>query len=152
MSRTDCSFTQLGDKDKSFKVSCLHIHIQMQQPAGKQAPFTTGTHAGFAQHDRWEKTQRSAVSRASFRQDSDSFTSPWLRRWSWPKQILSTVTAVQNATQVSNRLKKEKVWIASCIPGTIYNELSGPMSIAQFYIPTTEHLPCGWEWKILFFS
>lgn len=31
-------------------------------------------------HDRWEKTQRSAVSRASRRQDSASFTSPWLQR------------------------------------------------------------------------
>lgn len=87
MSRTDCSFTQHNDKDKSFKVPRLRMHIQMHQLARKQAPFTTNAHTQSARHDRWEKTQRSAVSRASLRQDSDSFTSPWLRRWSWPKPI-----------------------------------------------------------------
>lgn len=51
-------------------------------------------HTQTARHDRWEKTQRSAVSRASLRQDSGSFTSPWLRRWSWPKPIFSTVVAL----------------------------------------------------------
>lgn len=106
MSRMDCLFRHLDGKKKSFKVSCLHIQNQMQLPAGKQAIFTTDTHTRFAQHDRWDETQRSAVSRVSLRQDSDSFTSPWLRRWSWPKQIFSTVTVLQNAIQVSNSFKE----------------------------------------------
>lgn len=131
MSRTECSFTQLCDKDKSFKVSRLHIHLQMQHPAGKQALFTTDTHTGFAQDDRWEKTQRSAISRASLRQDSDSFTSPWLRRRSWPKQIFSTVTALQNATWVSNCFKEVGSLIASCILSTTYRELWHALSQPQ---------------------
>lgn len=68
-------------------------HAHLNAPTGMQTSVLkcmhthTYTHAHIYQHDRWEKTQRSAVSRASLRQDSGSFTSPWLRRLSWPKAI-----------------------------------------------------------------
>ncbi len=50
MSRTDCSFTQHNDKDRSFKVPHLHTHIQMHRLARKQASFTTGAHTYIQTH------------------------------------------------------------------------------------------------------
>lgn len=76
-SRTGCLFTQCRDRDGSLgatakpkkKKKTLH-GVAQTSTAGARA------HAQTAQRDRWGKTQRSAVSRASLRQDSASFTSP----------------------------------------------------------------------------
>ena len=43
MSRTDCSFRQHNDKDRSFKVPHLHAHILMHKVAHKQASLTRDT-------------------------------------------------------------------------------------------------------------
>lgn len=41
MSRTDCSFSQLNDKNKSFKASLVHMRVQL---ACKQALLAADTH------------------------------------------------------------------------------------------------------------
>lgn len=118
--RTDCSFTQHNDKDRSFKVpKCMRTSKCIQWHANKHQHTHKHTHTHSAQRDRWEKTQRSAVSRASLRQDSGSFTSPWLRRWSWPKPIFSTVIALYYTVQVSKCFKGLELWKASSVPNAI---------------------------------
>lgn len=103
------------------------------------------THIHRACHNRCEKTQRSAVSRPSLRQDSGPFTSPWLRRWSCPKLIFSTVVAQYIHFNLTTHLKGLR---ANRYPHSSLT-CSVPFTVMSHNpLECEEGIPCGCEWHM----